>query len=61
MKEAPLKPKKKVEMALETREHRCRRVAELKERVQQGLYNVPSQELAEKLLRTVLQEFRPTI
>lgn len=37
-------------MAKEARELRCRRVAELKERVQQGLYRLPSQVLVEKLL-----------
>ncbi len=37
---------------------RSRCLAELKERVQQGLYNVPSHALAEKLLLAALQEYR---
>lgn len=57
MNEGPLQPKlKTVEPALGAWELRCRRVAELKERVQQGLYSVSSQELAEKLLLTAARE-----
>ena len=53
MNEGPLQPKlTSVKLTLEAQEVRCRFIAELKERVQQGLYNVSSQELAEKLLLT---------
>lgn len=59
MNKGPLQPEMKtVELSLEARELRSRCLAELKERVQQGLYHVPSHALAEKLLLAALQECR---
>ncbi len=59
MNKGPVQPKMEtVELALEARELRSRCLAELKERVQQGFYNIPSHALAEKLLLAALQECR---